>query len=172
MLTPDRAEQIRAGVRARDGKLDPPNLRGLNRIQIDVEDVFRYKARNLREPGVMTVDEPEGRGGSGLGSSPLSHFLVGAGSCLLTQFARIAIAEGYDLQFDRAVVRGEFRRDPGHGFESIRCDIYASGQLPSGVADGLVAWAESHCFVYCTLKDVVRMVTVFHLNDQEAARHE
>jgi uncharacterized OsmC-like protein len=49
----------------------------------------------------MSVGEPVERGGSGEGTGPLSHFLTGAGSCLLNQFVRIAIAEGYDLAFER-----------------------------------------------------------------------
>src|SRR5688572_8099993 len=95
-MTPtlQQIEAIRAGVRQREAIRDPSRIRGVNRIQIEIRGTLAYEARNLSEPiGVMTIDEPEDRGGSGTGATPLSHFLAGVGACLLNQFIRVSIRE-------------------------------------------------------------------------------
>ena len=165
--TPEQAKQIRDGLRRRETARDPRRMRGLHRIEITVAGVLAYEARDASErEAVMVVSEPPERGGTGGGPSPLSHFLAGAGSCLLNQFVRIAIAEGYPVRFVTATVRGEFRREAGGKFQAIRYEIHAEGNVVGVPLDSLVERAERLCYVHNTLRPTVEMTTRLHLNGE------
>lgn len=162
---------IRNGVLKREATNDPVSIRGVNRIEIDVVDGLAYDARNLSEPAaVMHVGEPADRGGTGEGASPLSHFLVGAGACLLNQFIRVAVTERHPLRFNRAKVRGEFRRDAGGGIERIICEILAEGRIDDAAARALVERAERLCYVHVTLRRAIEMTTVLTVDGEERVR--
>jgi uncharacterized OsmC-like protein len=139
-------------------------------VQIDVHGPLAYRAQEATEPdAVMHIGEPSGRGGTGEGASPLAHFLAGVGSCLLNQFVRVAVAEGHELEFEGAAVRGEFGREAGGGFERIGCRINARGQVARAVAESLLERAEALCYVHVTLRKAVRMTTTLWLDGQEVA---
>ncbi len=170
-LTQAQVERIRAGLRTREETADPIGMRGIERIEIEVVGGLAYEARNPHEPaGLMRIGEPVERGGSGIGSSPLSHFLTGTAACLLNQFVRIAAAERYAMDFTGATARGEFRRESGGGFQRITCEIHARGELSDELAQGLVERAERLCYVHCTLSRVVEMTTILVVEDRERAR--
>lgn len=170
-VTTKQVEIIRAGVRTREASRGPEGIRGIDRIEIEVSEGLSYLARALAEPdAVMTVDEPPERGGTGHGNTPLAHFFAGAGSCLLNQFVRVAIADGYDLRFVRARVRGEFQRNLGGSLECVTSEIYGEGWLSDGQAESLTQRAEALCLVHNTLSKAIRMTTVFHLNGREVVR--
>lgn len=170
-LAAQRAETIAEGLRWREGHRDSSNMRGLDRIEITVVDGLSYEAHGPGgPPGEMRIGEPIERGGSGVGSSPLSHFLTGAGSCLLNQFVRIGIAERYPLIFLGALVRGEFRREAGGAFERITCTVRAEGSVSADVARHLVERAERLCYVHRTLVRAVEMTTVLIIDGNEAVR--
>jgi uncharacterized OsmC-like protein len=159
--TADQVEAIRHGLRAREHAADPAGMRRIDRIEIEVVGGLEYEARNPAEPdGLMRIGEPIERGGTGRGASPLAHFLTGVAACLLNQFVRVVVAEGYPVTFTGTSVRGEFRREPGQGFERIRCEIRADGSLDSATAEALVERAERLCYVHCTLSRVIEMTTV------------
>ena len=171
VLTSETIETIRKGVRDREAMRDPERLRGLNRIDIEVSEGLAYRATRPGEEGaVMTVDEPPERGGTGTGASPLAHFLTGAGSCLLNQFIRVSIAEGYDLTFTKLNVRAEFRRDVGGGFEHLMQDVFADGTLADEEMGRLAERAEAFCYVHNTLSKAIKITTVVHLNGREVVR--
>jgi uncharacterized OsmC-like protein len=170
-MGPERIEFIRDGVRKREATPDSQRIRGIERIEVQREEGLRYRAREVHgSDASMVVDEPPDRGGSGEGNSPLGHFLTGTGSCLLNQFVRIAIAEGYDLRFIRADVRGEFARNPGGAFERITTEVRAEGTLAESEAARLTERAEALCYVHNTLSRALRMTTVLYLNGEEAVR--
>ena len=170
-LTDTQIELIRTGVRTREETPHPATFRGIDRVEINVQGGLHYRAREIAgQPMVMHVDEPPELGGEGTGNSPLGHFLTGAAACLLNQFVRIAIAEGYDLTYTRADVRGEFSRVAGGAFERITTDVYADGSLDVATAEKLTERAESLCIVHNTLRHAVRMTTVLYLNGVEAVR--
>ncbi len=170
-LTAKQIELIRDGVQRREHGLHAPTIRGIDRIEITAEAGLHYRAREINgQDSVMEIDEPAERGGGGTGNSPLGHFLTGAGACLLNQFVRIAIAEGYDLTFRRAYIRGEFSRDVGGAFERIASEVYADGTLGADQAQQLTERAESLCYVHQTLRRAVSMTTVLFLNGEEAVR--
>ena len=118
----------------------------------------------------MIVDEPPERGGTGSGESPLSHFLTGAGSCLLNQYIRVAVAEGLDVTFTSMNVRGDARRDVSGGFEHIQQELFAEGTVSEDAMARLAERAEGLCYVHNTLKGAVKITTVVHLNGQEVVR--
>lgn len=159
--TDDQVELIRHGLETREQAADPAAMRRVDRIEIEVVGGLEYEAHSPAEPdGLMRIGEPVERGGTGRGASPLAHFLTGVAACLLNQFVRVAVAEGYPVSFTDASVRGEFRREPGRGFESIRCEIRAVGELSAATAEALVERAERLCYVHCTLSRVIEMTTV------------
>jgi len=157
---------IADGVRAREAASDPAGTRRIDRIEIEVVDGLEYEAHSpLERDGVMRVGEPVERGGSGRGASPLSHFLTGVAACLLNQFIRVALAEGYPITFTGASARGEFRREPGAGFQRIKVEIRGEsgaggGGLDEALSQELVERAERLCYVHCTLARVIQMTTV------------
>jgi uncharacterized OsmC-like protein len=171
-VDPERGAVIATGVRHREEHRDPTTMRGLDRVEISVADLLRYEAQSPREPdGRMRIGEPEERGGDGSGASPLSHFLTGAGSCLLNQLVRCAIAEDLPLEFLGASVRGEFRREAGGRFERIGCEVRAAGTIDVERAEALLARAERLCYIHQTLVAAVEMETSLVVDGREMARH-
>jgi uncharacterized OsmC-like protein len=169
-FTPAQVESIRAGVRHRESTIDRAGLRGLDQVEITVLEGLEYRARNPHEAGMMQVGEPVDRGGTGEGSSPLSHFLTGAASCLLNQFIRSSVADDLPVRFTGAGARVEFSRAVGSGFERITVQIQGLGTLSTSEAQALVARAEQLCYIHVTLRRVVRMTTILVLDGVERAR--
>lgn len=168
----DRDTIIAEGIRRREESRDPATMRGIDRVEIVVRDGLSYEARNPHEPdGIMRVGEPIERGGDATGASPLSHFLTGAGACLLNQFVRVAIAEGLPLSFLGASVRGEFRREAGGRMQRIVCEVRATGSIDEAGAEALMARAERLCYVHQTLVAAVEMTTVLVVDGRAVARH-
>jgi uncharacterized OsmC-like protein len=169
---PDRDAIIAGGIRRREEHRDPATMRGVDRIEITVAEGLSYEARNPHEPdGAMRVGEPIARGGDGSGASPLSHFLTGAGSCLLNQFVRVAITERLPLRFLGASIRGEFRREAGGRFQRIACEVRATGSIDEAAAEALMARAERLCYVHQTLVAAVEVTTALVVDGRTVARH-
>ena len=170
-FTPEQIAVIGSGVRAREEtSARRTGTRGLYRVQIEVHGPLAYRGREATEPdAVMEIGEPRERGGTGEGASPLAHFLAGVGSCLLNQFVRVAIADGLDVEFDGAAVKGEFDRHAGGGFRRITCRVDARGRLAAAAAASLLERAEALCYVHVTLRKAVRMTTTLWLDGEEVA---
>ena len=169
---PDRDAIIAEGIRHREEHRDPATMRGVDRIEITVAEGLSYEARNPHEPdGAMRVGEPIARGGDGSGASPLSHFLTGAGSCLLNQFVRVAITERLPLRFLGASVRGEFRREAGGRIQRIACEVHATGSIDESTAEALMVRAERLCYVHQTLVAAVEMTTTLVVDGRTVAHH-
>ncbi len=170
-MSTETVEIIRKGVEGREALNDPERIRGIHRIAIEVEEGLRYRATRPAEARFATiVDEPTERGGTGAGEGPLFHFLTGAGSCLLNQYIRVAVAEGLDLTFTSMNVRGDARRDVGGGFEHIVHELFAEGTASEETMAHLAERAEGFCYVHNTLKHAVKLTTVVHLNGKEVVR--
>lgn len=173
VLSSESVDIITKGVRDREAMHDPERIRGINRIEIVAGEGLSYKGfKPGEEHAVMTIDEPPERGGTGLGPSPLAHFLTGIGTCELNQFVRIAIAERYDLEFTRVAVRGDYRRDVGGGFTKITNEVYADGSMPADQIETFMERAEGFCYVHNTLDKAIDLVTVFFINGREVGRRE
>ena len=171
VLSTETVEIIRKGVEGREALNDPERIRAIYRIAIEVDEGLRYNATRAGEARFVTVvDEPTERGGTGMGEGPLTHFLIGAGSCLLNQYIRVAVAEGLDVTFTSMNVRGDARRDVGGRFEHFQQELFAEGTASEEAMARLAERAEGLCYVHNTLKDAVKITTVVHLNGQEVVR--
>lgn len=170
-LSTEVVELITKGVAEREAMRDPERIRGVNRIEITPGDGHSYRGyRPGDESLAMVVDEPTERGGSGLGASPLAHFLTGIGTCLLNQFIRINVSERYGLEFVKMNVRGDYHRDVGGGFQSITQELFAEGTLDQAGVEKLTERAEAFCYIHNTLNKAIKMTTIVHLNGVECVR--
>ena len=71
--------KIAASVTEREAMTEAsPRIRGLIRVEIEATDGVHAIARSGGHE--MHVDEPEERGGTNQGASPLAHFLTGIGT--------------------------------------------------------------------------------------------
>jgi uncharacterized OsmC-like protein len=135
---------------------------GTHRIDIELVEQLRFRASFGRFS--FTIDEPPERGGTDAGLPPLAYFVAGAASCLMTQYAKLAIAKGIPLTSMKAVARGHFDRRVGGAFRDIIYDITIES---SGSADAIrevAREAELMCYVHNTLKNSVQMKTNLTLN--------
>jgi uncharacterized OsmC-like protein len=166
-----QAAAIVDGLRRRETTRDPEALRGLDRIEIRVAGALAYEARNPHEPeGLMHIGEPEDRGGTGTGNSPLSHFLTGAAACLLNQLVRVAVADDLPISFRGVRARGAFRRDPGGAYERIVYEVDATGSIDDPAAAALAERADRLCYVSNTLARAVELTTILVVDGREMAR--
>ena len=170
-VAPELVEIVHQRVAKREQAVDQPFLRGLVRAEIEPVEHLTYRAHPTTDPQFqLTIDEPLDRGGQHQGPSPLDYFITGAGACLLNQFVRLALARGLDLRFQRARVKGEFRREIGGRFQHITEEIDVDGSATAEDLRKLSEDAEAFCYVHATLAKVVKMTTVLNLNGQEVIR--
>jgi uncharacterized OsmC-like protein len=137
---------------------------GTHRIDIKLVEQLRCEASfgDFR----FTIDEPPERGGTDAGPPPLSYFLAGAGSCLLTQYAKLAIAKNVPLTSLKAMVRGHFDRRVGEAFKDIVYEIAIESPASADVISEIAREAESMCYAHNTLKNSVRMQTDLTFNGE------
>lgn len=99
-----------------------------------------------------------------MGLPPLAFFVAGAASCLLTQYAKLAIAKDVPLKSMKAVARGHFDRRIGGAFRDMVYEIAIESHADEEAIIAIAREAELMCFAHNTLKNVVRMETRLTLN--------
>jgi uncharacterized OsmC-like protein len=112
----------------------------------------------------FTIDERRERGGTDAGLPPLAYFLAGAASCLMTQYAKLAIAKNVTLVSIRAVARGHFDRRMGGAFQDIIYEIAIESSAAEDAIREIARKAEMMCHAHNTLKGSVQMKTDLTLN--------
>jgi uncharacterized OsmC-like protein len=135
---------------------------GTHRIDIELVEQLRFQASFGGFD--FTIDEPSERGGTNQGLPPLSYFVAGAVSCLLTQYAKLAIAKSVPLASMKAVARGHFDRRMGGAFTDMIYDITIESPATEEAIRGIAREAESMCYAHNTLKKTVHMQTILTLN--------
>jgi len=135
---------------------------GTHRIDVELEEQLRFHASFGRFD--FTIDEPPERGGTNKGLPPLSHFLAGAVSCLMTQYAKLAIAKDVPLNSMRTVARGHFDRRLGGAFSDMIYEIAIESPADEEAIRAIAREAELMCYAHNTLKKSVRMQTDLTLN--------
>jgi uncharacterized OsmC-like protein len=135
---------------------------GTHRIDIELVEQLHLRASFGRFS--FTTDEPPERGGTDQGLPPLAHFVAGAASCLLTQYAKLAIAKDVQLETMKAVARGHFDRRVGGAFTDIIYEIAIESTADEDTIRAIAREAELMCYAHNTLKNVVRMHTHLTLN--------
>jgi len=157
---PDLVAVIRREDAERRALLEPKI--GTHRIDIELVEQLHLRASFGRFS--FTTDEPPERGGTGQGLPPLAHFVAGAASCLLTQYAKLAIAKDVQLSSMKAVARGHFDRRVGGAFTDIIYEIAMESAADEDTIRAIAREAELMCYAHNTLKNVVRMQTHLTLN--------
>jgi uncharacterized OsmC-like protein len=135
---------------------------GTQRIDIELVEQLRFKASFGRFS--FTIDEPPERGGTDSGLPPLAYFIAGAASCLLTQYAKLAILKDIPITSMKAIARGHFDRRIGGAFKDMIYEISIDSPADEDVIKRMAREAESMCFAHNTLKDTIRMQTNLRLN--------
>ena len=137
---------------------------GTHRIDIELIEQLRFEA-SFGDSG-FTIDEPPERGGTDAGPPPLSYFVAGAASCLMTQYAKLAIAKNVPLTSLRAVARGHFDRRVGGAFKDIIYEIAIESPASADAISEIAREAELMCYAHNTLKNSVHMETNLTLNGE------
>jgi len=135
---------------------------GTQRIDIELVEQLRFKASFGGFD--FTIDEPPERGGTNAGLPPLAYFLAGAASCLMTQYAKLAISNSIPLMSMKAIVRGHFDRRMGRSFRDMIYDIEIESPASEDTVRKLAREAEVMCYAHNTLKKAVHMQTNLTLN--------
>ncbi len=142
--------------------------RRVGTVRVDVRHVtgVRFEATCWEGGGqkhVIRVDEPSERGGDGLAPAPLSYFVAGAASCLLTQYAKLAALEQVAVTGLELIARGHFDRSIGGSFEDVIFDVRITSNENPGRIRELSERAEQMCFASSTLKKCLTLTTnVYH----------
>ncbi len=135
---------------------------GAQRVDIELVEQLRFKA-SFGQFG-FTIDEPPERGGTNAGLPPLAYFLAGAASCLMTQYAKLAIAKDLPLVSMKTVARGHFDRRTGGAFNDMTYEISIESPANEDVIKLIAREAEAMCYAHNTLKKAVRMQTILTFN--------
>jgi len=141
--------------------LSEPEI-GTHRIDIELVEQLRFQASFGRFSFV--IDEPPERGGTDAGLPPLAYFLAGAASCLMTQYAKLAIAKDVTLTSLRTVARGHFDRRIGGAFQDMIYEIAIESPASTDAIREIAREAELMCYAHNTLKNSVQMKTNLTLN--------
>ena len=135
---------------------------GTHRIDVELMEQLRFHASFGGFD--FTIDEPPQRGGTNQGLPPLSYFLAGAVSCLMTQYAKLAIAKDVPLKSMRAVARGHFDRRLGGAFSDMIYEIAIESPADEESIRAIAREADLMCYAHNTLKKSVRIQTNLTVN--------
>ncbi len=157
---------IKEHVRKRFEASDREFLFGSERVDIKLVEHLRFEAR--KRNFTFTVDEPPERGGTDKGPNPLAYFVAGAASCLMNQYAVLAIARDIPIRDLTITARGHFDRVLGGSFTEIIYDLKISSEASREIILKLSREAERMCYAHNTLRKAgVRMITNLFLNGKE-----
>ncbi len=149
--------------------MDEKFLFGAERV--DLKKVSHLALEARKRDFVFLVDEPPERGGTDRGPNPLAYFIAGAASCLMNQYATLAIARGVSLDRMELTARGHFDRKIGGAFDEMVYDLRLESPAPEETILDLSKEAEKMCYAHNTLKKAgVKMVTNLFLNGKQISR--
>ena len=157
---------IKEHIRKRNEASDDQFLFGAERVDLRRLEHLKFEVR--KRDFTFLVDEPAERGGTDQGPNPLAYFIAGAASCLLNQYATLAIARDIEVTGLELAARGHFDRRLDGAFEEVIYDIRLhSGASEQAILD-LAREAERMCYAHNTLKKAgVKMVTNLSLNGKQ-----
>jgi len=157
---------IKEHVKKRFEASDREFLFGADRV--DIRRVKHLKFEASKRHFSFTIDEPPERGGTDEGPNPLAYFIAGAASCLMNQYAVLAIARGVPIDDLRITARGHFDRVLGGSFKEMIYDLRISSEASKETILNLSGEAERMCYAHNTLKKAgVKMVTNLFLNENQ-----
>lgn len=118
---------------------------------IDLKIISQLKFEARRRQFNFYIDEPPERGGTDAGLNPLAYFIAGAASCLLNQYAMLAM--GRDLPLHGTLsARASFDRRLGGAFEAIDYDVRLESTASEDEIRRLSKEALGMCYANNTLR--------------------
>ncbi len=136
--------------------------------RVDLRRVEHLKFEVRKRHFTFFVDEPNERGGTDEAPNPLAYFIAGAASCLMNQYADLALARDIPVTGLELTARGHFDRRIGGAFEEVIYDVRLDSSATKEIILGLAKEAERMCFAHNTLKKAgVKMVTNLFLNREQ-----
>ncbi len=159
---------IKEHIKKRNEANDAEFLFGSERIDLRRVNHLKFEAR--KGAFKFLIDEPAERGGTNKAPNPLAYFIAGAASCLLNQYATLAIARDTQLDDIQLTARGHFDRRLGGAFEEVVYDLKLESRASPESVIALSKEAEIMCYAHNTLKKAgVRMVTNLFLNGKQVS---
>src|SRR3989441_2280272 len=119
---------IKEHVKKRFEASDKEFLFGAERVDIRRVKHLKFEARKGRFR--FEIDEPKERGGTDEAPNPLAYFIAGAASCLMNQYAVLAIARDVPIDDLTITARGHFDRVLGGSFKEMIYDLRISSDAP------------------------------------------
>ena len=166
---PSLIETVREHVKKRFEAKDRQFLFGAERVDLKLVRHLRFEARARQF--AFVIDEPAERGGTDEGPNPLAYFIAGAASCLMNQYAVLALTRGVHFDDFEMTARGHFNRELGGAFNEIIYDVKISSVAPEHTLLEISNEAERMCYAHNTLRKAgVKMVTNIRLNGKEVSR--
>jgi uncharacterized OsmC-like protein len=107
----------------------------------------------------LVVDEPPSRGGDATGPAPLSYFVLGAATCLLTQLAKLSMLGELKIDSLSITTRGHFERKLEGAFTDITYGVKITGTEGDARVEKLCRDAEKQCFASNTLRKAIDLIT-------------
>lgn len=141
-------------------------------IRVDAEQVeqLRYEVKPYPHAHHrLIVDEPNERGGTDAGPSPLQFFLTGALTCLLTQTIKLLLAREHAIETISGTLRGYVHHRIDGGFTNLIYDVHLTGEASQDALQTLAADAERYCYIHNTLRNAVPITLRLHLNGHQVA---
>ena len=145
-------ELAAAIARSAEGfRADPGRARATFRAESVLQQGFHSEVK-LRTHA-LSVDEPQGIGGSDRGPTPVELVLAALGTCQEITYRAFATAMGIAVESVSATVEGDidfrgfFAIDPAvrPGFGALRVHVTLRSQAPAADIDRLVAAVNRHC---------------------------
>ena len=126
------------------------------------EAVYKTEEKSFQ----LLIDEPEVRGGKGLGPTPLGYFVTGAASCLMMQYANVLKEKPMPVQSIKMLARAHNDRE-ARVFKDMIYEVNLTGDLSAAAAEVLARAASERCFVENTMAKAIPITTEVHLNGKK-----
>ena len=161
------AENPAAGKNDQSGRM-PGRPIGTVRVDIARQDKKTFEATYKTEEKTfqLMIDEPETRGGKGLGPTPLGYFVTGAASCLMMQYANVLKEKPMLVDSIKMVARAHNDRD-ARVFTDMIYQVDLAGSISEADAERLARAASERCFVENTIAKALPITTEVSLNGKK-----
>jgi putative redox protein len=123
------------------------------------EAVYKSEDRTFQ----IQIDEPQARGGTNQGPSPLSFFVAGTASCLAMQYVNVLQERPLPLEGLSVVARAHNDRE-ARVFTDMVFHVNLTGPISPGDAEALARAASKRCFAENTLDKAIPLTTEVELN--------
>ncbi len=77
-----------------------------------------------------------------------------------------------DMKRTTSTIQAVFSSEEGADFKSFRQEVYAEGDVSDAEVEQLADKVDTYCRISTTLRRIVPMTTVLHVNGAEVSRRE